>query len=78
MELTLIMKAMEIGGDDLFDLIVMCSNVDREFIDTLEVDEGIKLVGAFLEVNLSFFVQKVMPAFQEAMAKVTEATGDKS
>lgn len=78
LEIGLILSAMEIGGDDLIDLIEMCSNVDREFIERLGVDEGIKLTGAFLEVNLSFFVQKVLPEFQTALARVTEATGAKS
>lgn len=78
LEIGLIMSAMEVGGDDLIDLIVMCSNVDREFVSGLGIDEGIKLTGAFLEVNLGFFVQKVLPEFQAAMARVTEATGVKS
>jgi hypothetical protein len=78
LDISLVMSAMEIGGDDLIDLITMCSNVDREFIELLSMDEGIKLTGAFLEVNLSFFVQKVLPEFQAAMARVTEATGVKS
>lgn len=78
LEIGLIISAMEIGGDDLIDLITMCSNVDREFVEGLSVDEGIKLTGAFLEVNLSFFVQKVLPEFQAAMSRVTAATGAKS
>lgn len=78
LEIALIIAAMEIGGDDLIDLIVMCSDVDRTFVESLGVDEGIKLTGAFLEVNLSFFVQKVLPEFQAAMSRVTAATGAKS
>lgn len=78
LEIGLIMSAMEVGGDDLIDLIVMCSDTDREFVERLNLDEGIKLTGAFLEVNLSFFVQKVLPEFQAALARVTEATGAKS
>lgn len=78
LEIGLVLSAMEVGGDDLIDLITMCSDVDREFIERLGVDEGIKLTGAFLEVNLGFFVQKVLPEFKAAMARVTEATGAKS
>jgi hypothetical protein len=78
LEVALVMSAMEVGGDDLIDLIVMCSDVDRKFVETLGLDEGIKLTGAFLEVNLSFFVQRVLPEFQAAMSRVTAVTGEKS
>lgn len=77
-EAGLILEVMAVGGEDLMDLVCLSIGEDRDFLDTLQIDEGVKLVGTFLEVNLSFFVQRVLPEFKDAMAKVQAATGAKS
>lgn len=74
-EAAVILEIMAVGGDDLLDLISLSISKQRDFFDTLSMDEGVKLTGIFLEVNLSFFVQRVLPQFKEAMSKLQVATG---
>lgn len=78
MDISLVMEAMEVGGEELMELIATSANVDKAFMETLEMDEGVKLTAAFIEVNLSFFVQKVLPEFKVAMDRMVAATGAKS
>jgi hypothetical protein len=56
-----IIEAMAVGGEDLIAMICLSTGKSREWFDTLEMDDGVRLTGAFLEVNLGFFVRKVMP-----------------
>lgn len=74
-EAAIILEIMAAGGEDLLDLVSLSINKPRSFFDTLSMDEGVKLIGAFLEVNLSFFVQKVLPQFKEVMGRLQAATG---
>lgn len=56
------------GGEDLFNLLGLCIGKDRAWFDTIQSDEGINLIIAFLEVNIDFFTQKMMPQLLEAMS----------
>ena len=76
-EAAVVLEIMAVGGDDLIDLVCLSTGKDRAFFDDLQMDEGVKVVSSFLEVNLSFFVQRVLPQFKEAMAKLQAATGQK-
>ena len=76
-EAAVVLEIMAVGGDDLIDLVCISTGKDRSFFDTLQMDEGVKVVSTFLEVNLSFFVQRVLPQFKEAMEKLQAATGQK-
>lgn len=58
------------GGEDLFNLIGLCIGKDRKWFDTIQADEGISIITAFLEVNIDFFTQKMMPQLLEAMSKL--------
>ena len=58
------------GGENLIDLMVIGSKKSREWVEDLELDEGIELFGAILEVNASFFVQKVLPNLNKKMEAV--------
>lgn len=77
-EAAVVLEIMAVGGDDLFDLVAISIGKDKSFFDTLQMDEGVKLVSVFLEVNLSFFVQRVLPQFKDAMAKLQGVTGASS
>lgn len=54
---------LAIGGDDLLNLIGWAIGKDRAWFDTLQMDEGIELVKAVIEVNSDFFTKKVMVLF---------------
>lgn len=67
-------KIMVQGGDNVLDLIVIGSRQPRTWVDALEMDEGVELLAAILEVNASFFVQKVLPLLNK-VAKTVPQTG---
>jgi len=58
------------GGDGIIDLMVIGSKQSREWIEDLELDEGIDLFTAIVEVNASFFVQKVLPTLNSKMEAI--------
>lgn len=58
------------GGDNILDLMAIGSRKPREWVDTLEMDEGVELLAAILEVNVSFFVQKVLPQINNRLEAV--------
>ena len=57
------------GGDELIELMASSSGLQVSTIKNLESDEGIVLLAAFIEVNGSFFVQKVLPLVKELAQK---------
>lgn len=77
-EAAVVLEIMAVGGDDLISLMCISTGKDRDFFDALQMDEGVQVTSAFLEVNLSFFVQRVLPQFKEAMEKLQAVTGPKS
>lgn len=57
------------GGDNVIDLIAIGSRQPREWVEQLDADQGVELLAAVIEVNASFFVQKVLPILNREMAK---------
>lgn len=68
-------KIMVGGGDNILDLIAIGSRQPREWVEQLEADQGIDLLAVVIEVNASFFVQKVLPILNREMAKAVPQTG---
>lgn len=67
----LILKVISEGGEDFIKLMSIAVGKDRAWFDNLESDDGAKIAAAFLEVNLDFFTQRVLPVIQEAMPQMT-------
>lgn len=63
-------QVIAIGGDDLIELLGMSINKPREWFDSIQSDIGIQLLAEFLEVNLSFFAQRILPQLEGAIQKV--------
>lgn len=63
--------------DDCLDLVAICAGVERSFLNKLDLDSGIDLFVAVLEVNLDFFLRSVLPSVLRAMAKVRAALPEK-
>ena len=61
------------GGDELLELVCLGVGKKKEWFDTVPMDEGIKLTIKFIEVNSSFFTQRVLPL----LVKVGPAVQDK-
>ena len=57
------------GGEELIALVAFGIKKPREWFDDLATDDGVLLTTQFLEVNMDFFVQKVMPQFKKGMEK---------
>lgn len=64
---------------EVVQLMSLATDQDEAFFDTIDLDEGLKIVLAVIEVNKDFFVQKVLPMIQavapELQAKVQETFG---
>jgi hypothetical protein len=61
------------GGENFIELISMSTSKPREWFNSLAADDGLNLATVFLEVNLSFFAQKVLPAFTTGMGRLQKA-----
>jgi hypothetical protein len=60
------------GGDDFLSLVGLSIGKTRAWFDDVEMDDGVAVAAIFLEVNLSFFVQRVRPILMKAMADLTK------
>lgn len=55
------------GGDSIIDLMVIGSKQSREWIEGLEMDEGVEVLTTIFEVNADFFTRKVLPLINAKM-----------
>jgi hypothetical protein len=77
-QMTSLAKIMVGGGDNVIDLLAIGSRQPRAWIDELELDAGVELLAVVIEVNASFFVQRVLPILNREMAKAVPQTGQSS
>jgi hypothetical protein len=70
-------EAIEDVGDPLMKLIAYASGKDRAWLDTVPVDEGIRLTQKIWEINADFFVKRVMPMLGASLTKLKQ-TGEMS
>jgi hypothetical protein len=54
---------LETVPDSLVKVASLCTGKDEAWFDLLEADEGIDVLGAVLELNKDFFVQRLKPKF---------------
>lgn len=73
---TKIVNILAEGGEDLLAFIGFVISKDRAWFDDLDIEEGIRLTKAVLQVNIDFFVQRVLPLMGEVIAG--PQTGDTS
>ncbi|WP_298220145.1 DUF6631 family protein [Halothiobacillus sp.] len=59
-------EIMAVGGEDLIALIGWAINKDRDWFDSLGMDDGINLIKTVIEVNSDFFTKKVIPMLPQA------------
>ncbi len=57
----LIIELFTTDGDNMLEFISIAIGQDRKFVNELELDDAIDILVAILEVNMDFFVSKVMP-----------------
>lgn len=56
--------------EDMIDLILLCSKLEKPKSEDLDLEDLILLATAVVEVNLSFFIAKVLPALGQAATKI--------
>lgn len=60
--------------DQVVAIVAVLLNRDVAWVEELEVDSLVDLATAVVEVNLDFFIQKVLPSVLKAMAGLASAT----
>lgn len=56
------------GGENILELIGLATNQPMEWVNDLELDEGIELLTGILEVNSDFFIKRVLPILTNGVA----------
>lgn len=57
-------------GDAILDALAIVARRPREWVEALSLDDAVQLATALFEVNVDFFVQRVVPAIQSAAARI--------
>lgn len=57
-------------SDGVVDLLALLFEVDRSQVEEADLDTMVEATSAVLEVNLDFFVQKVLPSLLGAMGRL--------
>lgn len=57
--------------DNVVDLVGILTGEPKEFVEELGIDELIIVFTRLVEVNLDFFIQKVLPLLSGAMGRLT-------
>ncbi|HEX7123448.1 MAG TPA: DUF6631 family protein [Gemmatimonadaceae bacterium] len=57
-------------GDAILDALAIAARRPREWVEALSLDDAVLLATALFEVNVDFFVQRVVPAIQSAAARI--------
>lgn len=60
--------------DQVVAIVAVLLNREVAWVEELEVDSLVDLATAVVEVNLDFFIQKVLPSVLKAMAGLASAT----
>lgn len=55
------------------DLVMLLTDKPREWVEDLDMFELVSLLTAIVEVNLDFFIQKVLPSVSVGMEKLVRA-----
>ena len=56
---------IEIGGENILNMMALAVGKPREWVDELDPDEGLLLLMDVFEVNYDFFKQRFAPAFKK-------------
>lgn len=62
--------------DAITGLACLATDKEPDFFDRIDLDEGVKIMVAVVEVNKDFFVQKVLPMLSEIAPKVKDSVAD--
>lgn len=60
------------NAEPILEMVALLTNKDRAWVDDLEVDELVALFSAIVEVNLDFFIQRVLPSLSGLVTGAAE------
>lgn len=62
-------KLMLLHTSECLDMLAILMKKDRAFVDELDLDDAVICLEALLEINIDFFVQRVLPYVLAALKK---------
>ena len=65
-------KLMMFHSSDCLELLAALLNKPRNLIDELDIDDAVLLLTDVCELNLDFFVRRVLPVFSGALQRLME------
>jgi hypothetical protein len=69
-------ELMADGGEPLLEFVAFAVAKPREWLDTLDADEGVELTKTVFEVNSSFFVSRIAPKLGLAVQVSPETSAE--
>lgn len=64
-------------GDNLLAAIAIAARKPHDWVEALSLDEAITLATALFEVNIDFFVQRVVPTLKQAAGRINAQINDR-
>lgn len=52
-------------GDSVLEIVALLTGKDKAWVEDMDVDELVALFSAIVEVNLDFFIQRVLPSLSK-------------
>jgi hypothetical protein len=68
------LSLLAVHGRALVKAIALAARSDLVWVESLQLDDAVRLAEAVFEVNADFFVRRVAPALQQAARKVRSVT----
>lgn len=68
-------SVINVAADDVFAVLELATDKKPEFFDMIDLDDGIKIAAAVVEVNKDFFEQNVTALISQYLPAVTETLG---
>jgi hypothetical protein len=68
------LSLLAVHGRALLKAIALAARSDLVWVESLQLDDAVRLAEAVFEVNADFFVRRVAPALQQAARKVRSVT----
>lgn len=63
------------NAESVMELIVLATGKPRAYFDDMEMDEGVDVIAAILEVNADFFVKRLQPKTMQAIQQLQNSLG---
>jgi len=62
-------------GEAVIEAVAIASRKPLDWVESLALDEAVRLAEAVFEVNADFFIRRVLPSMTEAAARISQTLG---